>query len=343
MEVMVAEYAVATGDPDILGEGCAMLTSLANSFAAGGHLVRYPAREQVRGVRGDAVVCDGSHEGDNDDESFATAIGQIARTCDAGIVIAPDEILADLTKIVEESTVNLGCPSKAVRNCADKLICSRILSDNGIAVPKIIDDVACTGGVVGADAGARYVVKPRSGCASEGISIIMGRQARSIDSTAHKDGASPDNVPLDDDFIITELVSGEHLSASVILGKTALPITVNRQMVEIGTRTIKYNGGVVPYQTPRWDEVMDTAIRAAHVLGCKGYVGVDVVAGDELYVVDVNPRPTTSILGIAKVIDHEIGDLIIRAEFGDLPESVEITGMFEFTKEMLGCIFLQDS
>ncbi|MEA1870194.1 MAG: ATP-grasp domain-containing protein [Euryarchaeota archaeon] len=317
MEVMVAEYAVATGDPDILGEGCAMLATLANSFAAGGHLVRYPAREQVHGVSGDVVVCGG----DCDDDGFATAIERIARTCDAGIVIAPDEILADLTEIVEESTVNLGCPSKSARNCADKLVCSRILSDNGIAVPEVIAD-ACAGG---ADADARYVIKPRSGCASEGILIAS------------------EKVNLNDDFIVTELVSGEHLSASLIIGKTTLPLTVNKQMVEIGTETIKYNGGIVPYQTPRWDEVMNTAAKAADVLGCRGYAGVDIVAGDELYVVDVNPRPTTSILGIAKVIDHEIGDLIIRAGLGDLPESVGITGTFEFTKEMLGCTFLQDS
>ncbi len=340
MEVMVAEYAVATGDPDILGEGCAMLATLANSFAAGGHLVRYPAREQVHGVSGDAVVCNG----DCDDGGFATSIERIARTCDAGIVIAPDDILADLTEIVEESTVNLGCPSKSVRNCADKLVCSRILSDNGIAVPRVIDDADIgAGGISGADTGARYVIKPRSGCASEGISIVMARQERSIDVTARKGRALSEKVNLSDDFIVTELVSGEHLSASLILGKTVLPLTVNKQMVEIGTETIKYNGGVVPYQTLRWDEVMDTAAKAADVLGCKGYVGVDIVAGDELYVVDVNPRPTTSILGIAKVIDHEIGDLIIRAGLGDLPVSVGITGTFEFTKEMLGCTFLQDS
>ncbi|MEA1894242.1 MAG: ATP-grasp domain-containing protein [Euryarchaeota archaeon] len=324
---MVAEYAVATGDLDILGEGCAMLATLANSFAACGHLVRYPAQEQVHRVRGDAIRC--RCGGGCDGDGFATAIERIARTCDAGIVIAPDEILADLTEVVEESTVNLGCPSKSVRNCADKLVCSRILPDNGIAVPRVIDDVDIdTSSISDVDdtgTGARYVIKPRSGCASEGISIVS------------------EKVNLSDDFIVTELVSGEHLSASLIIGKTALPLTVNKQMVEIGTETIKYNGGIVPYQTPRWGEVMDTAEKAADVLGCRGYVGVDIVAGDELYVVDVNPRPTTSILGIAKVIDHEIGDLIIRAGLGDLPESVGVTGTFEFTKEMLGCIFFQDS
>ena len=324
MEVMVAEYAVATGDPDILGEGCAMLATLANSFAASGHLVRYPARVPVRGVRGDAVVCDGDSDGDD----FATAIEQIARTCDAGIVVAPDEILADLTEVIEENTVNLGCPSNAVRNCADKLVCSRILSDTGIAVPRIIDDGDCADG---ADDDRMYVIKPRSGCASEGISIVMG--ACGVHRCHRQQGgALSGKAQPDDDFIVTELVSGEHLSASLIIGKTTLPLTVNKQNVEIGTETIRYNGGVVPYPTPRWDEVMGTAIRAAHVLGCSGYVGVDIVAGDELYVVDVNPRLTTSILGISKVIDHEIGDLIIRAELGDLPESVGITGTFEFTK-----------
>lgn len=338
MEVMVAEYAVATGDPDILGEGCAMLATLANSFAAGGHLVRYPARERIPGVRGDAL----GGGGDCDDDGFATAVERIARTCDAGIVIAPDEILADLTEIVTESTVNLGCPSESVRNCADKLICSRILSDNGIAVPEVIDDPDA-GGISDADAGTRYVIKPRSGCASEGISIVTAHSERSTAVTASKGTTLSGTLNLGDDFIVTELISGEHLSASLILGKTALPLTVNKQMVEIGAETIKYNGGVVPYQTPRWDAVMDTAAKVADVLGCRGYVGVDIIAGDKLYVVDVNPRPTTSILGIAKVIDHEIGDLIIRARLGDLPESVGITRTFEFTKEMLGCTFLQDS
>lgn len=294
MNIMVAEYAVATGDPDIIGEGYAMLSSLANSFDACGHAVRYPARHPVSGVRGDAVLCD----------DFATSVEQIARTCDAGIVIAPDDILADLTEIVEDATINLGCPSESVRKCADKLVCSQILSENGIAVPEMTDDAGM------------YVIKPRWGCAAEEISIV------------------PEKGQLNDDFIATEFVSGEHLSASLIIGRTTLPLTINKQLIEFGDG-ITYNGGIVPYHTKAWDEVMDTAIRAAHALGCRGYVGIDIIAGDKQYVVDVNPRPTTSILGIAKVIDCEIGDLILRARFGELPESVGIVGSFEFSKSDL--------
>jgi predicted ATP-grasp superfamily ATP-dependent carboligase len=55
-------------------------------------------------------------------------------------------------------------------------------------------------------------------------------------------------------------------------------------------------------------------------------------------VVDVNPRPTTSVLGIVKVIDQEIGDLLIRARFGGLPDAIGLTGSFSFTKSDLDTI-----
>jgi len=298
MKIMVAEYAVATGDPAIIGEGCAMLSTLANSFGVCGHQVRYPAMRPIAGICGDAIRC-------GSDCGFAESVERIARTCDAGIVIAPDEMLSDLTAIVEENTVNLGCPSESVRKCADKLICSRILSESGIAVP---------GTSEGADS---YVIKPRWGCASEGVAVLSEKRQP------------------DDDFIITEFVAGEHLSASLICGETVLPLTVNMQKIAVGD-AISYGGGVVPYPTPRWDEVMGVAASAADALGCRGYVGIDIVLGDRSFVVDVNPRPTTSILGVARVINREIGDLIIRARFGGLPESVGIIGSFEFTKETLG-------
>jgi predicted ATP-grasp superfamily ATP-dependent carboligase len=41
---------------------------------------------------------------------------------------------------------------------------------------------------------------------------------------------------------------------------------------------------------------------AARALGLSGYAGIDLVVGDLPRVVDVNPRPTTSIVGIAKVM-----------------------------------------
>jgi len=47
--------------------------------------------------------------------------------------------------------------------------------------------------------------------------------------------------------------------------------------------------------------------------GLSGRAGIDLIVGDLLRVVDVNPRPTTSIVGIAKVMREELADLILRA------------------------------
>ncbi|MDT8357360.1 MAG: ATP-utilizing enzyme (ATP-grasp superfamily), partial [Methanomicrobiaceae archaeon] len=52
----------------------------------------------------------------------------------------------------------------------------------------------------------------------------------------------------------------------------------------------------------------------------------DMVVGDQIYVVDVNPRPTTSMTGIAAIMEEEIADLIIGASKGILPGCVHLRG-----------------
>ncbi|HNY33837.1 MAG TPA: hypothetical protein PKK68_04200 [Methanothrix soehngenii] len=47
---------------------------------------------------------------------------------------------------------------------------------------------------------------------------------------------------------------------------------------------------------------------------------------------DVNARPTTSIIGIARVMKEKIGELIVRARFGGLPEMVHLGGESIFRK-----------
>lgn len=295
MKIMVAEYAVGAGVPEFILEGQAMLGTLLRSFVACGHEVLYPTSGMVLEA-GTAVTAG----------KFEDALEKISKECDAGLVIAPDEILGDMTQLVEENTFNLGCPSHAVRLCADKLECTRVLEKENIPVPETKGSGEYNGD---------YVIKPRFGCASEGI---------------HKSSAGI----LKEGFIATKFIKGEHLSASIITGRTQLALTVNRQLIEINDE-ISYEGGIVPYYCDRNDEIIAVAKKTAKVLGCRGYAGVDIVLGDEPYVVDVNPRPTTSIIGISRVMEEEIADLMLRAGFGELPDLVKITGSFKFTKKEL--------
>ncbi len=295
MKIMVAEYAVGAGVPEFILEGRAMLGTLLRSFVACGHEVLYPTSGMVLEA-GTAVTAG----------EFEDALEKISKECDAGLVIAPDEILGDLTQLVEENTFNLGCPSHGVRLCADKLECTRVLEKENIPVPETKGSGEYNGD---------YVIKPRFGCASEGI---------------HKSSAGI----LKEGFIATKFIKGEHLSASIITGRTQLALTVNRQLIEINDE-ISYEGGIVPYYCDRNDEVIAVAKKTAKVLGCRGYAGVDIVLGDMPYVVDVNPRPTTSIIGICRVMEEEIADLMLRAGFGELPGHVKVSGTFTFRKDEL--------
>jgi tyramine---L-glutamate ligase len=113
-----------------------------------------------------------------------------------------------------------------------------------------------------------------------------------------------------------------------------LPLTINRQLIEFQGDSISYSGSQVPYNTPRAAEIWELAAgKAAKALGLRGYAGMDFVVGDLARVVDVNARPTTSIIGIVRVMKEEIGELILRARFGRMPEMVMVEGDWTFRKD----------
>lgn len=331
-DVLVAEYAVGTGmDGTFFLEGRAMLGALVGSFERAGYRTTYPASGKIAagslnmlaGRRVDVGdnsdnINDSDAGSDNDADTnsntyaaFRDTLMELSHDVDAVLVVAPDELLYDLTRIIEGHTVNLGCPSSAVALAADKLECSRILAHNGLAVPEIFENINDASDLPG-----RYVVKPRFGCASEGVSV---------------------NGEICEGSIAMEFIEGEHLSVSLVASRgSVLPLTLNRQHINIdldGDGSISYDGGVVGYESQRKDEVFDAAKRAAVILGCRGYVGIDIVLGDKPYIVDVNPRPTTSIIGMGAVLDVELGQLIVDARYGRLPDSVGNTGVYSFTKK----------
>ena len=51
-----------------------------------------------------------------------------------------------------------------------------------------------------------------------------------------------------------------------------------------------------------------------------------MIVADEIYVVDVNSRPTMSLVGIVEVIEEEIADVLLKATVGLPPEGVHYNG-----------------
>ena len=129
MNILIAEFAVGTNvKKSLIPEGVAMLKTLAESFISLGHEVYYPSA----GIKtGTGTVINSTAE------NFGQIIEKKAQDCDAGLIIAPDCMLPELNKILEENTVNLGCSPKSTAYCADKLLCTKILKKAGIKTPKI--------------------------------------------------------------------------------------------------------------------------------------------------------------------------------------------------------------
>jgi predicted ATP-grasp superfamily ATP-dependent carboligase len=302
MKILVAEYASAVGMGGTCEiEGRAMLSTLAESFQRCGHNVVYPTSGPEI-VAGEPLILKWPDEFEGILETTEA---------DCGLLIAPDDMLPHFLAVMEKNTANLGCSPAAARLCADKLTCTGVLKERGIPVAEIADRPDRCG--MGCH---RYVIKPRFGCGSEGVHI-----------------SSSPRVP--DGCIATRYYEGLHLSASFVVGKRFLPITINRQLIEFKGEGMFYSGSQVPYNTPRAPEIWYAAEKAARILNLRGYAGIDLVLGDLPRVVDVNGRPTTSIVGIARVMHEELGDLILRARFGGLPERVNVERETIFRKDDL--------
>jgi len=302
MKILVAEYASALGlGGTVELEGRAMLAALVGSFARSGHDVIYPTSgprlEKGRPVQ---MRREGDFEALLEDEA------------DAGLLIAPDGMQPRLLEILEKNTVNLGCSPAAAALAADKLLCTRALERAGVPVAEIVErpDPVEKGYM-------RYVVKPRTGCGSEGVRITSYARA------------GPGEI-------VTRYHEGLHLSASFIAGREGfLPLTINRQIIDFSGEGPRYQGSQVPYRTPRAWEIWAEAKKASEALGLRGYAGIDFVLGEEPRAVDVNARPTSSIMGIVRVMKEEIGELILQASFGGMPKEVHVEGEYVFRKEDL--------
>jgi predicted ATP-grasp superfamily ATP-dependent carboligase len=286
MKVLLAEYTTAH-DPFLAPEGAAMLAVLKQSFERCGYEVMVPGN----GDFGEEIAC-------------------IAPSCDMGLVIAPDPLLARYTEILERHTHNLGCGFMTAALCANKVQTGKILRLHNIPVPP----ESATG---------KRVIKPVKGCGAQGVRIS-------------------DSPPGPGEFS-QQFIDGGHFSVSCVAsrvigdaclyfsGKPPLVLAVNRQYIETGSDgAIFYRGGETPVHPEREAEIIQVVKNVVEVLGCQGYCGVDVVVADKTYVVDVNPRITTSLVGIAACMKEEIADILVAASKGGGPDQVHLTGSARF-------------
>ncbi len=323
--------------PSILSEGYGMLRSLVSDFKATGHNVTTLLDSRLKAfdppIEADNIVSiSSSNELNKNLEKLSEAV-------DAVYVIAPEsgQTLQRLVELVEASGgLSLNSQVDAIKKASNKMTIYEILTKRKLIVPETLmisihENVENIRHVI-KELEFPLVFRPIDGVGCCGLSVVKDE--------SHMVAAVKKIVKesLSKHFIAQKLIEGISVSASVIsTGEKALPITLNRQVVTLASPYEKssYNGGFVPFDHVLEKEALKAAQTAVKsISGLRGYVGVDMVlTRNGPVVIEVNPRLTTSYIGLRKAVNFNPAQAIIDAVLRRrLPENIQSEGYVFFSK-----------
>jgi hypothetical protein len=355
MRVFVYEYVCGGGlagrplPESLAGEGWAMLASVVEDFAQVAECqVTATLDERLcgRAIAAHSVVSLAAGE-------EQPVIERLAAECDWTLVIGPefDGILLDRVRWVEAAGGRLlGPSSAAVASTADKFACGQLLKAAG--VPTVVGQVVRPAEVDFQhwSLGFPAVLKPRDGAGSQATFMIRDR-AGAASVLREAIAMRPDG-----EMLLQPFVPGVPASVSFLIGPAAVvPLAPAQQRLSHDGR-FRYLGGRVPLAPPLAARAVALASRAVRaVTGLCGYVGVDLVLGvgdrrpaigdqparhiDRALpvadnreptaeipclasahgtdtVVEINPRLTTSYVGLRKLAKDNLAARMIDAVAG---------------------------
>ncbi len=302
----------------LLHEGAAMFASLAEDFA------RVPDTEVVALYDARLATTDFSgveRHPVTSAEDASSRFDALAATADWTIVIAPefDEYLLSRTRGVEELGGRLLSPdSRVVRLGTYKESTVAHLANHGIRTPRGCRFSA--GSQIPADLRFPGVLKPHDGAGSQGIQRIENRESFPIIAEGT--------------FRLEEFQPGTTASVAVLCGpnsRIALP-ACRQNLAEDGS--FAYLGGKVPLDEPLRGRAERLALEVAATLqDCRGYIGIDMVLGDSAEldtVIELNPRMTTSYVGLRRLARGNLASAMIEVAEGKTPDLCFDAGPVEF-------------
>jgi predicted ATP-grasp superfamily ATP-dependent carboligase len=251
-------------------------------------------------------------------DNVFTVFQQAIKLCDAVWIIAPETyyILFNLTRCVErENKILLSNPSDLIVKTS-KLLISYLLTSDRILTPisKRLSDCEFL----------RYtnlyklrklivfpqIIKPITGAGCENTFLIQDEVE--FHNTI-KQIEEPQN------YLIQPFITGDNLSLSALFNQgTAELICVNRQHLKIRNQQLKLMACEVNIEVEnktRFKQLLNKIAKAFP--GLFGYVGIDLIVSDLIYVVEINPRLTSSYAGINQALGINVADLVLQSMNGE--------------------------
>lgn len=245
-------------------------------------------------------------------EDARSLFDDLCATCDGTLIIAPEtggDLLRLARRVEEVGGRHLGSAPAAIEETADKLLLPRRLQAHGIPCIPAEDYSA------GRTPSFRFplVLKPRRGAGSTDTFLIRDRN--SFPEPAWE-------------AILTPFTEGLPASVLVVRGpggypESSIALPACEQFLSTDGR-FRYQGGRCPLPQGLDSRARKLALATVNLLGeARGFVGVDLLLdtsarGDDR-VVEVNPRLTTSYVGLRTLCESNLAAVWLSVVCGKSP------------------------
>jgi predicted ATP-grasp superfamily ATP-dependent carboligase len=249
------------------------------------------------------------------DEEVWELWGECVSHADAVLPIAPETggILLSMSELVSQhEKVLLGCSAGGIRVAGSKYSTYQALHSAGLnAVPTFKADM------LSSDMLDKWVAKPDDGVGCEGSFVF--------------DNANTCKTWMADrgeQYIAQPYVEGTPASLCMLCkAGQAWLLSCNRQLVEVRDGSFLYEGSVVNGMAAYWDDFSFLAQHIAQAIpSLSGYIGVDVIVSETgIAILEINPRITTSYVGLNQAMGHNPAELLIELLYNQRFEGTGFT------------------